>query len=159
MRINFRMLKIRPIAGLAVILCLTVFVASSPVSSADEKPSLNQLDGHTHDVILVRSRPVIERLAVKVIEPVDLQLSADGRVYVADQKAKCVFRLDPDGTVSLPVENLSNIQRIRVDEQGSLYVLSSTDCESDLYYITSAVRRILLATFPFPSSSFARDSI
>lgn len=153
------MLKIRPIAGLAAILCLTVFVASSPVSSADEKPSLNQLEGHTHDAILVRSRPVIERLAVKVIEPVDLQLSADGHVYVADKKAKCVFRLDPDGTVSLPVENLPDIQRIRLDGQGSLYVLASTDGESDLYQVTSTGRRILLATFPFPSSSFARDSI
>lgn len=153
------MLKMHPIAGLIAILSLTVFVATPRATFSDDKPSLNQLEGHTHTAILVRSRPVIERLAVKVIEPVDLQLSSDGHVFVADQKAQCVFRLDPDGTVSLPVENLPDIQRIQLDKQGSLYVLASTDGESTLYQVTSTGRRILLATFPFPSSCFARDSV
>jgi hypothetical protein len=142
-----------------MLLWLGVLTEFQPPLLADDKPTLNQLNSHTHQPIQVRSRPVIERLAVKVIEPVDLQLSNEGHVYVADQKAKCVFRIDTDATVSQPVENLPDIQRIRLDQVGSLYVLASSEGESTLYQVTSTGRRILLATFPFPSSCFARDSV
>ncbi len=153
------MIQMRRIAGLITILSSLLFATPISAVSDDEKPSLNQLEGHSHDPIIVRSKPVIERLAVKVIEPIDLKLSSAGQVFVADQKAECVFRLDSDGSVSLPVEKLPNIQRIQLDRDGSLFVLASTDGESELYQVTSTGQRVLLATFPFPSDCFARDDI
>ena len=46
-------------------------VADEPVATA--VPPLNALSTHRHDPIVVRSKPVIERLPVKVLQPVDLQ--------------------------------------------------------------------------------------
>ncbi|MFN9720293.1 MAG: hypothetical protein ACK58L_16465 [Planctomycetota bacterium] len=149
----------RRIAGLITILSSLLLATPCVASDDDEKPSLNQLEGHSHDAIVVRSKPVIERLALKVIEPVDLKLSSAGQVFVADRKAECVFRLDSDGSVSLPVERLPNIQRIQVDRDGSLFVLASSDGECELYQITSNGQRVLLGAFPFPSDCFARDDV
>ncbi|MFM7164923.1 MAG: hypothetical protein ACKO3T_06710, partial [Planctomycetaceae bacterium] len=96
---------------------------SGPSGAASDQGSLNALVTHRHEPIVVRSKPVIERLPVKVIQPVDLQVSSDGRIFVADAQAGCVFRLDPDGQVSLAARDLAGIRRIRLDADGSLYVL------------------------------------
>ena len=60
---------------------------SGAASAAGDQSSLTALTTHRHDPIVVRSKPVIERLPVKVIQPVDLKVSADGRILVADAQA------------------------------------------------------------------------
>ena len=132
---------------------------SGAVSAASDRGSLNALVTHRHEPIVVRSKPVIERLPVKVIQPVDLQVSSDGRIFVADAQAGCVFRLDPDGQVSLAARDLAGIRRIRLDADGSLYVLTVSGAESHLYQATPAGLTVQLHTLHFPAISFTRNAV
>lgn len=131
---------------------------STPAALADELPSLGTMTNHSHAPIHVRSKPVIERLPIKVIEPVDLVLSNTGHVFVADRKAACVFRLDEHGSVSMVKEHLHGIERIQTDDDGSLYILTSTGGESALHQVT-VNGHYIAQTFPFPASAFVRDQV
>ena len=159
----------------AAMICLTVAItvaAPAPRASADETPSsevpastprdddgpeLGSIINHDHEPLVVRSKPVIERLPVKVIEPVDLKIASDGVLYVADRRAECVFRLDVDGAVSFAVQQLPGIQRVQLDRDDNLFVLTSSGGESAIHQITSSGRRVVLETFEFPASAFVRD--
>jgi hypothetical protein len=129
------------------------------LSRAEDRPSLGAIANHAHTPIHVRSKPVIERLPVKVIDPVDLVLSDAGNIFVADRQANCVFRLDQHGSVSLMVEQLEGIERIAVDADESLYILTSTSGESLLHQVTPAGKHLILQTFAFPANAFVRDSV
>jgi hypothetical protein len=135
----------------------TFFVV--PTAMADEVPGLGALVNHDHAPVRVHSKPVIERLPVKVLEPIDLVVSGKSRIFVADLKAECVFRLDEHGSVSLAIEHLSGIQRIQVDADGSLYVLTSSGGESSLHQMTESGQHVILQTFSFPASGFVRDEL
>jgi|GEM_PF-360161 len=132
---------------------------SGAASAASDQGSLNALVTHRHEPIVVRSKPVIERLPVKVIQPVDLKVSSDGRIFVADTQAGCVFRLDPDGQVSLAARDLAGIRRIQLDADGSLYVLTVNGAESRLYQATPAGLTVQLHTLQFPAISFTRNAL
>ena len=82
------------------------------VVCADEHPvksGLGALADHDHPPILVRSRPVIERLAVSVVEPEDLCVSVKGNIYIADRRAKVVFRLTPAGQTELAAAEIDGL--------------------------------------------------
>ncbi len=133
-------------------------VVASPFGMADDESSLGVIVDHDHTPIHVHSKPVIERLPVKVIEPVDLKLSNRGDVYIADRKGECVFRLDKHGSVSFVIEQLANIQRIQVDSDHSVFVLTSSGGESSLHQITNSGQHVVLETFSFAASCFAKDN-
>lgn len=128
-------------------------------SAADERPSLGAILNHDHQPIMVRSRPVIERLPLKVIEPVDLKISVRGDVFVADRHAGCVFRIDTQGNTALMADNLPGIERIDVSEQNSIFALTKSGGESALHQITSGGQQIVVSTFGFPASTFVRDAV
>lgn len=117
---------------------------------------LNQLSGHPHSPLVVRSRPVIERLPVQVIQPVDLQVARSGNIFIADAQADCIFRLDMLSSVSLQVQDLAGIRRICLDADEAVYVLTAVSGESCIHQITPDGRRIPLHTLPFPAQCFAR---
>ncbi|MBC7968154.1 MAG: hypothetical protein H7Z17_19780 [Fuerstia sp.] len=128
--------------------------AYGPSLSAQEPPSLGAIRNHDHAPIIVQSRPVIERLPVKVIEPVDLRIGKNGHIFVADRSAKCVFRLDSDGEVSLPVADLSDIQRIQLDDNDNLYVLTSAKGESQILMVNPIGQSIVLHELTFAATTF-----
>jgi len=144
------------VTAVAAVTAVTA-VADEPVATA--VPPLNALSTHRHDPIVVRSKPVIERLPVKVLQPVDLQVSARGQIFVADAQAACVFRLDSHGQVSLAVRDLPGISRIQLDRDGGLYVLTVVGAESHLYQATPEGLTVHLHTLRFPAISFTRNSI
>ena len=55
--------------------------------SGGSKSGFNALETHQHAAIHVNSRPVVERIPVNVIDPVDVRVAADGAILVADAKA------------------------------------------------------------------------
>jgi len=120
---------------------------------------LNELAVHAHEPLVVRSRPVIERLPVQVIEPVDLQVAPSGQIYVADLRAQCIFRLDRFSRVSLHAADLAGLRRICLDADESVYARTAGTGESSIHQITPEGRRLLLHTLPFPAHSFARVGI
>ena len=132
-------------------------LAFGTTSLAGDPPSLGAIRNHDHAPIVVQSRPVIERLPVKVISPVDLQISKTGHIFVADDTANCVFRLDADGDVSLPVEGLRDIRRIQLDADGNLYTLTSHALESQIRMVNPVGQSILLHELKFDANAFARD--
>lgn len=136
----------------------SIFVISQPLL-AQEPSSLGAIRNHDHAPIIVQSRPVIERLPVKVIEPVDLRIGKTGHVFVADKSAMCVFRLNNDGEVSLPVSELRNIQRIQLDADDNLYVLTSDARESQIQMVNPIGQSTLLHQLTFAATSFVRDTI
>ncbi|MFM8474443.1 MAG: hypothetical protein ACKOEO_01445 [Planctomycetaceae bacterium] len=149
------------LAGLSVACLVCVAVASSdepppralvPPGSGD----LNDLSAHPHTPLVVRSRPVIERLPVQVIEPVDLQVAQSGHIYVADSRAQCIFRLDSFSRVSLHSRDLAGLRRICLDSDESVYALTASTGECSIHQITPEGRKLLLHTLPFPAQSFAR---
>lgn len=135
--------------------CLTGLLVASvdrlSTASADEPPV-----AHKHAPVIVRSRPVIERLPVHVVQPIDLQVARSGVIFIADSQANCIFRLDQFSAVSLHAQNLPGIRRICLDANESLFVLTSSTGESSLHQITPQGRLILLHSMPFPAHSFAR---
>ena len=148
---------LRLIVSLTV--CCSGLVVSPICVMADDVAPLGAIAHHEHDLIRVRSKPVIERLPVKVIEPVDLKISSKGRIFIADRKAECVFRLDEYGATSLPIQNLANIQRIHIDSDESLFVLTSTGGESALHQVTASGQHVVLETFDFPTTTFVRNDV
>ena len=140
-------------------LALSAAFVVAPTAGADDVPGLGAIVNHDHAPVRVNSKPVIERLPLKVLEPVDLVVSGKSRIFVADRKAECVFRLEEHGSVSLAIEHLSGIQRIQVDADGSLYVLTSSGGESSLRQITESGQHVILETFSFPASGFVRDEL
>jgi len=139
-------------------ICLTGSLLSFGTTSlAGDPPSLGSIRNHDHAPILVQSRPVIERLPVKVISPVDLQISKAGHIFVADDAANCVFRLEADGEVSLPVQNLSDIRRIQLDADGNLYTLTSDSRESQIRMVNPVGQSVLLHDLKFDANAFVRD--
>lgn len=158
-QVRFDMPRVNSIFNLitaAVIAGASVF---APAGLSDEVPSLGTMIDHSHKPIEVRSKPVIERLPVKVVDPVDLVLNNRGQIFIADRKAECIFRLDVNGVVSLMAEELSGLERIQVDADDSVYALTSSAGESALHQVTSSGRRIVLQTFEFPATSFVRDDV
>jgi len=111
---------------------------------------------HSHDPITLRSKPVIERLPVKVIRPVDLVITSKNQILIADSGAECIFQLEQDGTVSLRAERLGNIQRICLDSDDSVYVLTSTPGESRIHQVTPDGKLTVLHVLNAPANCFAR---
>ncbi len=139
-------------------ICFTGSLLSLGTTSlAGDPPALGAIRNHDHAPIVVQSRPVIERLPVKVISPVDLQISMAGHIFVADDAANCVFRLEADGEVSLPVQNLSDIRRIQVDADGNLYTLTSDSRESQIRMVNPVGQSVLLHDLKFDANAFVRD--
>ena len=136
----------------------SIFGFVAPLT-AEDLPSLGAIRDHDHAPIIVQSRPVIERLPVKVIEPVDLRIGKTGDIFVADKSAKCVFRLDSDGEVSLPVSDLSDIRRIHLDADDNLYVLTSNARESQIQMVNPIGQSTVLHQLTFQATTFLRDTI
>lgn len=149
--VSSRVLASISIAGL-------LLAVDSPLS-AQEAASLGALQNHDHPAIIVASRPVIERLPVKVIAPTDLRVSDSGYVFVADKVARCVFRIDSDGIVSLPISNARDLHRIQVDADDNLYVLTMDGRESSIQMVNPIGKSVVLHNLSIPVTSFVRNSI
>ncbi|MBL8810336.1 MAG: hypothetical protein JNM43_09195 [Planctomycetaceae bacterium] len=145
-----RVFKILALSAVAILHC-----SLAPLTSAQES-SLNAIADHSHDPITVRSKPVIERLPVKVVRPVDLAVTSKNQILIADSGADCIFQLEEDGTVSLRAENLRDIKRICVDSDDSVYVLTSTTGEARIHQVTPDGKLAVLHVLNAPATCFAR---
>jgi len=134
-------------------------LTSGASTLAEDSPLLGAVRDHEHAPIIVPSMPVIERLPVKVIEPIDLKVGNSGSVFVADRSAQCVFLVNRDGEVSLPIADVSNLQRIQIDADDNLYLLTSDAYESQIQMVTPIGRSMVLYDLNFAAKSFIRDSI
>ncbi|MEZ6060451.1 MAG: hypothetical protein R3C19_08825 [Planctomycetaceae bacterium] len=112
---------------------------------------------HEHAALVVRSRPVIERLPLRVITPKDVVSSGSGRVYVADNGGKAVFRVASDGQIALLAGDLEGLVRISVAATGDVFALLNSQGSGRIMHITPAGHVSEIAQTAFPASGLASD--
>lgn len=121
------------------------------------RSEIGDLEVHDHSPVFIRSRPVIERLPVHVVDPADLCITVEGIVYIADRRAGVVIRLQPDGVADLIVGNLPDISRILIDTDGRLYVLTATAGSGRVSCILPSGLISEVCRVDFAPVGFARD--
>lgn len=90
--------------------CLMMLTASSTAVANDG-------DDHVHQPIVVHSRPVIERLPLKVIHPIDVTISETGDLFVADLTG-LVFRIDDQRHADVMAKGLDRVSRVAAHRLG-----------------------------------------
>lgn len=142
-------------------LCFSTLAADEGTTGADvpEQTGLGTLTVHDHAPIRIHSSPVVERLGVRVIEPVDLCVSDSGSICVADAGARCVFRVLKDGRVELAAKDMDGIRRIAIDGDDNLFILTATEGSGNIFQITPAGYSVQLHTIAFRPAGFTRDRI
>ena len=126
--------------------------------SGGSKSGFNALETHQHAAIHVNSRPVVERIPVNVIDPVDVRVAADGAILVADAKANAVFRIQANGHSELIASELGNLRRLCVDAVGGIFAMTSESATGSIYQITRAGYTAALYNIPFAPAGFARNA-
>jgi hypothetical protein len=150
--LSFAAIGLRGVVLLAFTSVSCVVVADEPYSAG-----LGAVGQHDHAPIVVRSRPVIERLPVQVIAPSDICDGNNGVLFIADRTARVVFRLTSDGSVSLAMRDEQGICRICCDSDNNLFVLSATAGSSRITQVTPTGKMIRICTLPFAAIAFARN--
>lgn len=69
-------------------------------------------DDHQHTPIIVRSAPVIQRLPLRAIDPIDVIVTVSGDTVVADRAGRMVFRVDTEGETSVLGQELDGLVRV-----------------------------------------------
>ncbi|MFO0427766.1 MAG: hypothetical protein ACK526_14465 [Planctomyces sp.] len=140
--------------ALTALLCLTsVAFAGEP---AEDRSAPNA--SHPHTPIVVRSKPVIERIPLAVIDPVDVRYSAEGYLYIADRRGGIVFRIRPTGRTEIIAEGLDGILRIAIAADESLYVLTGTPGSGRILQYLPNGESAEVGTVNFAPAGFGIDS-
>lgn len=105
-------------------------ILASTVAIADDGTA------HQHSPIFVRSRPVIERIPLDVISPVDV-VSTDVATFVADSVGNVIFRIDSEGKTSLVGQNLVNLNRLAAHRLGN-FALTATANSGQIVQFTES---------------------
>lgn len=109
-------------------LCLSIALSSAAIAE----------DGaHQHAPIIVRSRPVIERIPLKVIEPVDIITTRYEETLVADVVGQVIFRIDSTGNSSVLANQLDNLSRVAAHRTG-IFALQATRGSGQIVQLTES---------------------
>lgn len=141
---------------LFVLLCI---ITLCPVAVEADDPS-EQTGGtgtHEHVPMRVRSRPVIERLPISVIDPADV-LTWHGRsVVIADRRAGVIFVLRPDREVEVLAENLIGVCEMARAPAGNLLVAVNRTGATRICLITGSGVVSDVASLPGEVRGLATD--
>ena len=117
------------------------------------------LEKHDHEAIIVKSKPVVERIPINVIEPVDIRVTFDHKIMVADSRANAVFRIGANGEAELAATNMSGLVRLVVDGSGSTFALTQASASGEIHEITPSGYIARVFSVPFSPGGFSRDAI
>ena len=92
----------------------------------------------SHSPIIYRSRPVIERLPLRVVDPVDVVVSEFGDTLVADRVGKVVFRIDARGETSLLGKDFDGLSRLVYSKAYGPHALLSGKGSGHIVQITES---------------------
>ncbi|MEP3481193.1 MAG: hypothetical protein ABJZ55_18280 [Fuerstiella sp.] len=108
-----------------------------------------------HQTIVVRSRPVIERLPLKVIDPIDVVITKFGATVVAERQAGIVFLLSEDGQTSILAQDQVGLSRVANSGVTGLHSLCSRKSSSTIHRITDSGFASEFAELPFKAAGLA----
>lgn len=112
---------------------------------------------HLHEPILVRSRPVVDRLPLKVIEPVDVAINSLGQTLVADAAGRMLFRVDRAGTVDTIATDLKGLSRVVDSAQFGIHLLVSDGHKGHVLQFTDTKYAMRLAYLPFAPTGLSTN--
>lgn len=128
--------------------CALPLHADEPALSADE---------HSHAPIFVRSRPVVDRLPLEVIRPVDVVINSLGETLVADSGGGILFRVNRRGDTSVLGRDLKGIERVVDHPELGVHVLLSDSQSGQVLRITDQRFQMRMAYLPFQPIGLAVD--
>ena len=123
-----------------------MIVATLAISGATYGDDTNQ---HKHRPITLHSRPVIERLALRVVDPIDVTLTNFGDTLVADRVGKVLFRIDSAGDASLIGRDLVGLSRVIDSPQMGAHVLLVSRGSGRIVRMTETGVQHEVAQLPF----------
>ena len=104
---------------------------------------------HKHHPITLHSRPVIERLPLRVVDPVDVTLTNFGDTLVADRVGRVLFRIDAAGTASLIGRDLEGLSRVVDSPQMGAHALLVSRGSGRIVRMTETGVQHEVAQLPF----------
>lgn len=110
-----------------------------------------------HQPMVVRSRPVIERLRLQVVHPEDLAITKFGATVVAERHAGIVFLLSEDGEASILKEGVKGLRRVADSSLTGLHLLACRESSSTIFKITETGFSTEFAELNFPATGLAVD--
>lgn len=128
----------------------TIMICCLPMSGQCDETTDCQ-----HQPILVRSRPVIERLPLKVIDPADVAITEFGATLVAERQAGIVFLLTEDGQTSVLTQNQKGLSRVANSNVTGIHTLCSRKSSSTIYRITDSGFASEMTELPFQATGLA----
>lgn len=128
----------------------TILICCLPMSGQCDESA-----GCQHQPILVRSRPVIERLPLKVIDPADVAITEFGATIVAERKAGIVFLLTEDGQTSILMQDQQGVSRVANSSVTGVHALCCRKASSTIYRITDTGFASEFAELPFRATGLA----
>lgn len=114
---------------------------------------------HEHRPITVRSRPVIERLPLRVIDPVDVTVTSFGDTLVIDRVGKMLFAVDSTGNTSLLGKDFENLSRVVDSPVLGAHVLATTSGSSRIFRCLDSGTQAEVAYLNFEACGLAADSV
>ena len=135
----------------AQLLMIAFTVVSCGTIAADEP--------HSHSPIVVYSRPVIERLPVKVAAPVDVEISAFGDTIIADRIGKMVLCVDPTGESHVLAKGFDQILRVVDAPVFGVHVLCGQAESSIVFRCLDSGVSAEFAHLPFTAIGFGADPV
>ena len=134
---------------------LTLFclIALTRVAICDEGTN------HVHEPMTVRSRPVIERVPLKVIDPVDVVITESGSTLVADRVGKVVFLVDSLQEASVLSRNLNGLSRLSDSRMMGIHILLVENGAGRVIRITETGFQSEFIELPFTPAGLAVDEV
>ena len=114
---------------------------------------------HKHTAMTVRSRPVIERVPLKVIDPVDVIVTQFGDTLIADRIGKVVFRVDAMQETSAIARELTDISRIADSRMMGTHVLQAGHGSGRVIRVTETGFQTEFLHLPFTPAGLAVDEV
>lgn len=128
---------------------------------AQERPNASGVladPDHQHSPIRVRSRPVIERLPVKVVQPVDVCVSEFGHTFIADQTGNMLFCMNSAGDTSILARDVLGLSRVVDSASLGVRLLAVTASSGRVTAVTDAGHQSTLFELPFLPAGLGTDS-
>ncbi|MEZ6123954.1 MAG: hypothetical protein R3C49_12350 [Planctomycetaceae bacterium] len=132
---------------------IAVLGITAPLSGDDG----DRASDHPHSPVIVRSRPVIERLPVRVIRPVDVIYNALRETVIADADGQVIFRINSAGDVSVICRDLPGISRIADASSLGLHVLTTEQRAGRIFRVTDNGFQEDVCELPFPPTGLGAD--
>lgn len=114
-------------------------------------------DDHRHRPIVVPSKPVIERIPLKVAQPVDVVVSEYDEIFVVDSLAGMLFRIDADHQSSLLIEDMRGINEVAANKS-EIVVLQSLKRNGRIVRVSENGLQQPVASFAFQPVGLAIDN-